>query len=160
MRSASTAALGPVPSRGRLSQAGSERTGVGGMAEVWKARRRGVEGFEKRVAIKRILPGPADNQAFIKMFVDEAKLAAQLNHQHITHIYELGKSDSDYFIAMEYVEGGDLRRILDAGRKMDQVMPARLALLISAKIATALDYAHRQKGLNQEVDVANEHKTL
>ena len=85
-----------------------QQIGVGGMASVWKARRKGVEGFEKRVAIKKILPQAAENEDFVEMFIDEAKLAAQLNHSNITHIYDLGKIDDDYFIAMEYVEGRNL----------------------------------------------------
>jgi TonB family protein len=128
-----------------------EKIGVGGMAEVWMARRLGVEGFEKRVAIKKILSDPADDQAFIDMFIDEAKLAAQLTHNNITHIYELGRSGSDYFIAMEYVEGADLRKILNAIRKQGKTVPAILALLITAKIAAALDYAHRKKDLNDNL---------
>lgn len=125
-----------------------ERIGLGGMAEVWKARRQGVEGFEKRVAIKKILPQPAENQDFVDMFIDEAKLAAQLNHKNITHIYDLGKVDDDYFIAMEYVEGQNLRHLLDAGRKRDKPLPAGLALYIASRIADALDYAHRSKDFN------------
>jgi len=125
-----------------------KRIGLGGMAEVWKARRKGVEGFEKRVAIKKILPQPAENQDFVDMFIDEAKLAAQLNHKNITHIYDLGKVDDDYFIAMEYVEGQNLRHLLDAGRKRDKPLPAGLALYIASRIADALDYAHRSKDFN------------
>ena len=125
-----------------------ERIGLGGMAEVWKARRQGVEGFEKRVAIKKILPQPAENQDFVDMFIDEAKLAAQLNHKNITHIYDLGKVDDDYFIAMEYVEGQNLRHLLDAGRKRDKPLPAGLALYVASRIADALDYAHRSKDFN------------
>ncbi|NIA01641.1 MAG: TonB family protein, partial [Bacteroidia bacterium] len=125
-----------------------ERIGLGGMAEVWKARRKGVEGFEKRVAIKKILPQPAENQDFVDMFIDEAKLAAQLNHQNITHIYDLGKVDDDYFIAMEYVEGQNLRQLLDTGRKKDKPLPAGLALYIASRTADALDYAHRSKDFN------------
>ncbi len=68
-----------------------ETIAVGGMAEVWKARMRGVEGFQKTVAIKRILPHMADNAEFVGMFIDEAKLAAQLTHPNIVHIYDLGK---------------------------------------------------------------------
>ncbi len=125
-----------------------KRIGLGGMAEVWKARRKGVEGFEKRVAIKKILPQPAENQDFVDMFIDEAKLAAQLNHKNITHIYDLGKVDDDYFIAMEYVEGQNLRHLLDTGRKRDEPLPAGLALYIASRIADALDYAHRSKDFN------------
>ncbi len=81
-----------------------DKIATGGMAEVWKARMRGGEGFQKIVAIKRILPHLADNRDFINMFIDEAKLAAQLNHHNVFHIYDLGKIEDSYFIAMEYVE--------------------------------------------------------
>ena len=122
-----------------------QQIGVGGMASVWKARRKGVEGFEKRVAIKKILPQAAENEDFVEMFIDEAKLAAQLNHSNITHIYDLGKIDDDYFIAMEYVEGRNLRQILDKTRKKKQQVPVGVALFIASQIADALDYAHRSK---------------
>ena len=122
-----------------------QQIGVGGMASVWKARRKGVEGFEKRVAIKKILPQAAENEDFVEMFIDEAKLAAQLNHNNITHIYDLGKIDDDYFIAMEFVEGKNLRQILDQARKQEKAMPVGVALYIAAQIADGLDYAHRSK---------------
>src|SRR5262249_55103365 len=82
-----------------------EKIATGGMAEVWKARMSGVDGFQKIVAIKKILPHMAASDDFITMFADEAKLAAQLNHPNIIHIYDLGKVDKSYYIAMEYVEG-------------------------------------------------------
>ncbi len=121
-----------------------EKIGSGGMAEVFKARMRGEEGFEKIVAIKRIVPHMAANDAFITMFVDEAKLAALLNHNNITHIYDLGKVDAWHYIAMEYVEGRDLRSLLKLGKERDYPLPPELALFIAAKIANALDYAHRR----------------
>ncbi|HKD16561.1 MAG TPA: response regulator, partial [Thermoanaerobaculia bacterium] len=78
-----------------------ERIAAGGMAELYKAKRTGVEGFQKIVAIKKILPHLADDEAFVTMFADEAKLAAQLNHPNIIHIYDLGKIQAGgYFIAM------------------------------------------------------------
>ena len=86
------------------------------MAEVWKARMKGVEGFQKTVAIKKILPHLTDSSDFVTMFIDEAKLAAQLNHNNIIHIYDLGKIGDDYFIAMEFVDGKDLRSILNSAR--------------------------------------------
>jgi CheY-like chemotaxis protein len=121
-----------------------EKIGSGGMAEVFKARMRGEEGFEKIVAIKRIVPHMAANDAFITMFVDEAKLAAQLNHNNITHIYDLGKVDAWHYIAMEFVEGKDLRTLLKLAKERAYPLPAELALFIAAKIANALDYAHRR----------------
>jgi TonB family protein len=115
------------------------------MAEVWKARMRGVEGFQKIVAIKKILPHLSDNQDFIEMFVDEAKLAAQLNHNNIIHIYDLGKIQSSYYIAMEYIDGYDLKNILKKAQERDQPLSVEIALFIASKIAAALDYAHRKR---------------
>lgn len=122
-----------------------ERIAVGGMAEVWKARMKGVEGFQKTVAIKRILSHLTDSSDFVTMFIDEAKLAAQLNHNNIIHIYDLGKIGDDYFIAMEFVDGKDLRTILNTSRERQSAMPMGLALLVTSRLASALDHAHRQK---------------
>lgn len=127
-----------------------EKIATGGMAEVWKARMRGVEGFQKTVAIKKILPHLSDNQDFIEMFVDEAKLAAQLNHNNIIHIYDLGKIQSSYYIAMEYIDGFDLKAILRRGQERDHPMSVELALFIASKLASALDYAHRKKDFEEK----------
>ena len=126
-----------------------EKIATGGMAEVWKARMRGVEGFQKIVAIKKILPHLSDNQDFIEMFVDEAKLAAQLNHNNIIHIYDLGKIQNSYYIAMEYIDGFDLKTILRRGEERGQPMEPQLALFIASKIASALDYAHRKRDFEE-----------
>jgi serine/threonine protein kinase len=122
-----------------------EKIAAGGMAEVWKARMRGVEGFQKTVAIKKILPHMTDNSEFIGMFIDEAKLAAQLSHPNIVHIYDLGKIGRDYYIAMEYVEGKDLRSLLNASRRKGTPLSLGLALLIASRLASSLDYAHRKR---------------
>ncbi len=123
-----------------------ERIASGGMAELYKAKRTGVEGFQKIVAIKKILPHLADDEAFVTMFADEAKLAAQLNHPNIIHIYDLGKIQAGgYFIAMEYVDGRDLRAIQQAGREMGVPLPVPLAVYVASKVASALDYAHRRR---------------
>jgi TonB family protein len=127
-----------------------EKIATGGMAEVWKARMRGVEGFQKIVAIKKILPHLSDNQDFIEMFVDEAKLAAQLNHNNIIHIYDLGKIQNSYYIAMEYIDGFDLKTILRQGQERDNPLNVELALFIASKIAAALDYAHRKKDYEEK----------
>ena len=122
-----------------------ERIAVGGMAEVWKARMKGVEGFQKTVAIKKILPHLTDSSDFVTMFIDEAKLAAQLNHNNIIHIYDLGKIGDDYFIAMEFVDGKDLRSILNSARAESRPLPLGLALLVGSRLSSALDHAHRQR---------------
>ncbi len=123
-----------------------ERIASGGMAELYKAKRTGVEGFQKIVAIKKILPHLADDEEFVTMFADEAKLAAQLNHPNIIHIYDLGKIQAGgYFIAMEYVDGRDLRAIQQGGGDMDVPLPVPLAVYVASKVAAALDYAHRRR---------------
>ncbi len=124
-----------------------ERIASGGMAELFRARRSGVEGFQKIVAIKKILPHIAGDEEFIKMFADEAKVAALLSHPNIVHIFDLGKIDGGgYFIAMEHVEGHDLRYLLHLARETGLKMPVPLAVAVAAKVASALDYAHRRRG--------------
>src|SRR5271170_7695553 len=90
-----------------------DRINVGGMAEVFKAKAFGVEGFERLLAVKRILPNIAEDEEFITMFIDEAKIAVQLNHANIAQIFDLGKVDDSYFIALEFISGRDLRGIYD-----------------------------------------------
>ncbi len=122
-----------------------EHIATGGMAEVFKARMMGMEGFQKTVAIKRILPHLTDNDEFVTMFIDEAKLAAQLNHNNIIHIYDLGKIDRSYYIAMEYIEGQDLRSLLKKCRDREDHPPIPISLHIATMLASALDYAHRKQ---------------
>jgi len=125
-----------------------EKIAVGGMAELFKARQRGVANFEKIVAIKRILPHLSDNDEFVRMFIDEAKLAAQLTHPNIAQIYDLGKASGFYYIAMEYVDGKDLRSLLRKVREFKMPLPEPIAAFVAMKVAGALDYAHRKKGMN------------
>jgi serine/threonine protein kinase len=122
-----------------------ERVNVGGMAEVWRARLSGVEGFEKILAVKRILPNIAEDEEFIAMFIDEAKIAVQLTHANIAQIHDLGKIDDSYFIAMEYVPGRDFRAVFDRARKRREHVPVALACYCIARVCDALDYAHRKK---------------
>jgi len=127
-----------------------EKIAVGGMAELFKARQRGVHNFEKIVAIKRILPHLSDNDEFVRMFIDEAKLAAQLTHPNIVQIFDLGKASGFYYIAMEYVDGKDLRSLLRKVREFKLPMPEPVAAFVTMKVAGALDYAHRKKGMNDK----------
>jgi serine/threonine-protein kinase len=116
------------------------RIARGGMAEVFLAQQRGLESAGRRVAVKRILPQLASAPDFIQMFLGEARLAAQLSHPNIVHIYDVGKVDADYFIAMEYVDGvhaGQIFRRADA----DRLSPAMVAR-IGADAAAALHHAH------------------
>jgi len=125
-----------------------EKIAVGGMAELFKAQQRGVQGFQKIVAIKRILPHFSDNEDFVTMFIDEAKLAAQLTHPNIVQIFDLGKAGSSYYIAMEYVNGRDLRTLLRKVREYGAPFPEQVAAFVVMKVAAALDYAHRKRGFD------------
>jgi serine/threonine protein kinase len=122
-----------------------DRISVGGMAEVFKAKSYGVEGFEKIIAIKRILPTMGEDRDFIKMFIDEAKIAGQLAHANICQIFELGRIDGSHFIAMEYIWGKDLLQIQNRLRKIKQPMPIAMACFSIAKVLEGLDYAHRKR---------------
>ncbi len=119
-----------------------ERLGVGGMATVHRALERGAEGFERVVALKRLLPHLAEDASFIKSFVREAKLASLLNHVNIVQIYELGRVGTEYFISMEYIDGRDLRRVLRHARKVTGPPPIHVTVGIMLQLAEALDYAH------------------
>jgi TonB family protein len=136
----------PAPSGTEFGQyVIEEHIATGGMADVYKARMMGMEGFQKTVAIKRILSNLTDSDEFVRMFIDEAKLAAQLNHNNIIHIYDLGKVDRSHYIAMEYIEGRDLRSILEECRESDLKMPIELAIYVTNLLASALDYAHKKR---------------
>lgn len=123
-----------------------EKIATGGMAEIWLSEQQGPGGFTKRLVVKRILPHLANDPRFIEMFLDEARLAAQLTHPNIVQIYDLGEADGSYFIAMEYVKGYDLEAIVNQatsfGERLDPAMVARLV----ADACAALDYAHNFAG--------------
>ena len=120
-----------------------DRISVGGMAEVFKAKSYGVEGFEKVIAIKRILPSMGEDKDFIRMFIDEAKIAGQLSHANICQIFELGKIAESHFIAMEFIWGKDLLQIQNRFRKQRQNMLVPMAAFVAAKMCEGLDYAHK-----------------
>ena len=122
-----------------------ERINVGGMAEVFKAKSFGVEGFEKLVAIKRILPNIAEDEEFITMFIDEAKIAVQLNHANIAQIFDLGRIDDSYFIALEFVHGKDLRTIWERHKRRNLRLPVPMSAYIMTRVCEGLDYAHRKR---------------
>jgi eukaryotic-like serine/threonine-protein kinase len=122
-----------------------ERINVGGMAEVFKAKTFGVEGFERLLAVKRILPNIAEDEEFITMFIDEAKIAVQLQHANIAQIFDLGKVDESYFIALEYVNGRDLRSIFDRMRSRGESLPIAMACWVMMQICEGLDYAHNKR---------------
>ena len=122
-----------------------ERINVGGMAEVFKAKTFGVEGFERLLAVKRILPNIAEDEEFIAMFIDEAKIAVQLQHANIAQIFDLGKVEDSFFIALEHVSGKDLRSIFDRLRGKGEVMSVQQACYVMMQVCEGLDYAHNKR---------------
>ncbi len=126
-----------------------DRINVGGMAEVFRAKAYGVEGFERLLAVKRILPNIAEDKEFISMFIDEAKIAVQLQHANICQIFDLGKVEESYFIALEFVAGKDLRALFDRCKQRPEggsvTMPVAQACFVTMKMCEGLDYAHNKK---------------
>ncbi|MBN2493466.1 MAG: protein kinase [Deltaproteobacteria bacterium] len=123
-----------------------ERIAQGGMAEIFKAKSYGVSGFEKTIVIKRILPTFSNDKEFIEMLIDEAKICAGLQHSNIVQIFDLGRLEGRYFIAMEYVRGVDLVLVLNRLRKARTRLPLELACFIMSEALKGLDYAHRACG--------------
>lgn len=122
-----------------------DKIASGGMAEIFKAKTVGVSGFEKILAIKRIHPQFAQNQEFITMLIDEAKISVFLNHSNIVQVFDLGRIGEHYFIAMEYVNGIDLHKYLKRCKQKKQYLPLDIAIYIASEVAKGLDYAHRKK---------------
>src|ERR671922_2301819 len=91
-----------------------EKIASGGMAEVFRAESAGLEGFRKQVAIKRVLPHLSEKKKFISMFLDEARLSAHLSHSNCVQVFDIGVGDAAYFIVMEYVDGANLKSIIDS----------------------------------------------
>src|SRR5690349_4672885 len=112
------------------------------MAQIFLARQQGVEGFEKLLVVKRILPHLAENEDFVTMFLDEARIAARLNHPNIVQIFNLGAQDDSYFIAMEYIHGEDARRVFRRAEADGKSIPVPLICRIIMDAAAGLDYAH------------------
>ena len=119
---------------------------TGGMAEIYLARTRGQAGFEKLVVVKRILPSVSNDPSFVRMFLDEARLAATLRHPNIADVYEVGEDDGAPFFAMEFIHGQDVRGIKFAARGKKEHVPLAVSLAIVHGIASALDYAHDVTG--------------
>ncbi len=127
-----------------------EKLAVGGMAEIYKAKTFGAEGFEKLLAIKKILGHAAADKEFIDMLIDEAKLSVLLSHANIVQVYDLGKVGDDYFISMEYIHGVNMRDILYRLREKNKKMPIELAVYVVSEVCKGLDYAHRKTDSNNQ----------
>jgi hypothetical protein len=144
----------PPVSGGRLANEGApqqfgeyhliERIAVGGMAEVWKARAYGLAGFEKTLVIKKILDDLARDEEFVKLFIDEARIAVLLQHQNIVQVFDLGTAEGTLYMAMEYVQGTDLSRLVKRVQEQEP-FPVGLALFIASEVLKALRFAHERK---------------
>src|SRR5215510_6940799 len=112
------------------------RLATGGMADIYLARQSGVEGFQKPCVIKRILPQLADDQQFVNMFLDEARIAALLSHPNIVQIFDLGREGGSYYLAMEHIHGEDLARVLQAEKSRgNPALPLGIACRVIAQAA-------------------------
>ncbi len=156
------APLPPIPSIGKGEVAPSEiqpgyrlgkyeiikRLAIGGMAEIFLARVEALPGFQKMVVIKRILPQHATKREFIEMFLDEARIAATLQHPNLVQVYDVGLVDGNYFISMEYLHGEDVRAMMKTLVQAGRGLPLEHALNICIGVAAGLHYAHDKIGFD------------
>ena len=119
---------------------------TGGMGEVFLARMMGPAGFEKKVVIKRMLPHLAESAEFVERFLDEARLVVQLSHGNLVQVFDMGTEQGHYYLAMEYVDGLDLRQVLHMMRNGEGELPVKLVLHVVAELAKGLAYAHSRAG--------------
>src|SRR5678816_1737971 len=115
---------------------------TGGMAEIFLARGEGVAGVERYCVLKRILRNRASDVQFVRMFLDEARLAAQLNHPNVAQVYDIGKLGDSYFFTMEYVHGETVRAIMQRARSLRRELPLGCILTVLAGAAAGLHHAH------------------
>jgi serine/threonine protein kinase len=121
-----------------------QRLSSGGMGEIFLAKH-GLAGFETICVIKKVLPHLSRDEHFLSRFIDEAQVAIQLTHANVAQVLEVGRVDDDYFLALEFVEGCDVRRALTRLIEGGQRFPVELALMIARDVAAGLSYAHRRK---------------
>src|SRR5664279_2806934 len=120
----------------------TERIAAGGMAEVFKGVAESLQGFRKNVAIKRVLPALTKNNKFITMFLDEARLSLFLQHANIVQVFDIGHADDTYFIVMEFVEGVDLKAIMEWRRRVGRRLTIGQTIYIIMEVCKGLAYAH------------------
>ncbi|MBM4291084.1 MAG: serine/threonine protein kinase, partial [Deltaproteobacteria bacterium] len=123
-----------------------ERIAAGGMAEIFKARTLGQYGFEKTLAIKRLHPRYTQHPEFVEMLKQEAKIAVGLSHPNIVQIFDLGRVQEHFFIAMEYIHGRDLNQTFNRLNTRRERWPLEAALYVLSQVCAGLDHAHRQRG--------------
>jgi serine/threonine-protein kinase len=131
------------------------RLATGGMAEIFLARLKAIAGFEKFVVIKRILPHLDEDEQFVAMFLDEARIAARITHANVCQVYELGEVDGQYFLAMEYLEGITLNSAMRKLARERQPADARFVVGLMAQAAEGLHYAHELRDLNGPLGIVH-----
>ena len=122
-----------------------DRIDVGGMAEVFRGKAVSLDGYEKQVAIKRVLPQLAADAKFVNMFLDEARLSLALSHANIVSVFDVSRAGETYFIVMEYVDGANLKTLMELARASQRPFPTALAVQIGIEVCKALAYAHERK---------------
>src|SRR4029078_9343980 len=120
----------------------TERVAAGGMAEVFRGVAESMRGFKKNIAIKRILPSLTKNKKFLAMFLDERRLSLALQHANIVQVFDIGHTEDTYFIVMEYVDGVDLKPLLEWRRRITRRVPIAHGLYIVLEMCKGLAYAH------------------
>src|ERR1043165_6582655 len=120
----------------------TERVAAGGMAEVFRGIAESMQGFKKNIAIKRILPNLTKNKKFVAMFLDEARLSLALQHANIVQVFDIGHTEDTYFIVMEYVDGVDLKTLLEWRRRAGKRVPIAQSLYMMLEVCKGLAYAH------------------
>ncbi|HVS63888.1 MAG TPA: protein kinase [Thermoanaerobaculia bacterium] len=125
---------------------GSAGGGIGGSAEVYLAEERGPGGFELRLAVKRLLPHVAEDRESVKMFLDEARIAARLQHPHIVRILDIQEHEGDYWLAMELMDGPHLGQLIRSARSRGAVVPLPVVTRIARSVLGALAFAHQATG--------------
>ncbi|MFO0748629.1 MAG: protein kinase [Myxococcota bacterium] len=128
---------------------------MGGMAEVFKAKTAGAEGFEKDVVIKRILPHFTEDESFVKMFIDEASITSKLQHANIVQIFDFDVCEGSYYIAMEIVEGEDLKKVIDLGIKRGKPLSIAQTVWIMMELSKGLHYAHTKEHKGQPLNIVH-----
>lgn len=121
--------------------------GIGGMAEVYRSKLIGDKGFEKQIVIKKLLPQIAQSKEMVGLFIDEARLAALLQHENIAATYDFGEIDGNYFLAMEHLSGKDLATVMQRAREWKRPLEIKHALQVASRICEGMDYAHSLKDL-------------
>ncbi|MFC1655176.1 serine/threonine protein kinase, partial [Myxococcota bacterium] len=123
-----------------------EAIAAGGMAELYRAKLYGAGGFEKDLAIKKVLPQLIRDEAFVQMFMDEAMITVTLNHGNIVSVIDFGELEGEYYLVMEYVDGINLQILIKKSQEISNPIPVPIACYLALNICRGLDYAHRKVG--------------